>query len=760
MNKEITDGVVLSPPSFADGLNVWSLGDGTPGSDTYANAANAVFVPADQDFGASLEILKVSSTERIRYMGQTPILPGCYLRVTARVKAVSGALPEVRIAGWAGTAGGANVGGVLQEGPATALTEYGKVTEVSAIVGVGDRSGVDLVWGGSAVYGHFGIDLIGANGGIVRVDDIEIEDITSVFLRDMIAQVDVRDYGAKGDGSTDDSAAFLAADTDADGRTILVPRGVYHLAQDVTIDSPIRFEGTVTMPAARVLQLRRNFDFQTYMEAFEDETLAFTKGFQALLATVDHESFDLNGRIIKVFDPIDMQAAVPNQTTYATRRVIRNGQFEAQGSNWDTVTVTSQATYDPNDALKLTNVTNVANVPVGALVEGTGVGREVYVRAVDISRQEVTLNLPLFDAAGTQTFTFKRFKYLLDFSGFDTLSKFGLQGIEFQCNNKSSGVMLADSGLTFQMMDCFVSRPKDRGVTSKGRGCQGMQIDRCQFLSGEDGLNAPDRISVAINCNSNDVKIRNCRATRFRHFALLAGGSNLILGNHFFQGDSVSYGVRTAGLILAKTHSASIVNNNYIDNCFVEWTNEHDPSPEFNSEFSFSALSITDNTFLSGDVAPWFSYVVVKPHGTGHFLSGLTLTGNRFRSINGTITRAERVDDTYADLDKSKHRNVYVWGNSFHNVDEPAENPLRVLHTEASAASTWTIETDKRLPFEGRVVSVDGYQVLGRLRSVSNVIKFSAGYADTQIGPDRDQFQYTWSEPLRGTISATVRMDL
>jgi len=85
MNKAITDGVVLMPTPFAAGLDVWSSGDGTPGSDTYENAANAAFVPADQDFGGALELLKTQSTQQLRYMGQTTLLPGCYLRVTARV---------------------------------------------------------------------------------------------------------------------------------------------------------------------------------------------------------------------------------------------------------------------------------------------------------------------------------------------------------------------------------------------------------------------------------------------------------------------------------------------------------------------------------------------------------------------------------------------------------------------------------------------------------------------------------------------------
>ena len=73
-----------------------------------------------------------------------------------------------------------------------------------------------MVWGPQAVFGHFGIDLTGPSGGVVRIDDIEIEDVSRFFLRDVIATVDVRDYGAIGDGVTDDHAAFEAADTAAD----------------------------------------------------------------------------------------------------------------------------------------------------------------------------------------------------------------------------------------------------------------------------------------------------------------------------------------------------------------------------------------------------------------------------------------------------------------------------------------------------------------------------------------------------------------
>ena len=86
MNKAITDGLVFTPTPFSAGLNVWSSGDGTPGSDTYAGSGNGAFVPADQDFSGCLEVLKTAATTKVRYMGETPILPGCYLQVTGRVR--------------------------------------------------------------------------------------------------------------------------------------------------------------------------------------------------------------------------------------------------------------------------------------------------------------------------------------------------------------------------------------------------------------------------------------------------------------------------------------------------------------------------------------------------------------------------------------------------------------------------------------------------------------------------------------------------
>ena len=761
MNKAVTDGVVFMPTPFSAGLDVWSRGDGTPGSDTYAGFATAAFVPADEDFGGCLEIQKTEGTQRLRYMVDTPILPGCYLRVTARLKAMAGVMPAVRIAAWAGRDDGTEVSGLATTGASVQLDSYGTVVEVSAIVGTGTRGGVDMPWGLEPTHGHFGLDLTGSNGGVVRIDDIVIEDVTEVFLRDMLSQVDVRDYGALGDGSTDDSAAFEAADAAANGRRILVPAGSYRLGSSVTLEHHVIFEGRVTMPASAILSLTKDFHLAAYVDAFGgDEELALKKGLQSLLNNADHESFDLSGRRVSLTAPIDVQAAVDNRETYAQRRVLRNGQLRAESSSaWDSTSVTSQASYSASNKWQLTGVANIANIAVGSLVEAAGVGREIYVKEINVGAQTLTLSQPLSDAEGTQTYTFTRFRYLLDFSGFTRLDKFEVEDVEFQCSEYASGLMLPRSGTVNVVRNCVFNRPKDRGLTSIGEGCQGLLVDYNQFITAEAGTDTQSRRSIALNTNANDVKIRNNRASQFRHFAVVSGANGVISGNHFFQGDGSDSGVRSAGIVLCLKATNTTISGNYVDNCFIEWTNEREPELDFTSGFGFSGLSLTGNVFLCSNVADHFAFIVVKPYGQNHRVNGLNVSGNLFRSVGQVIDRVERVDDSFAPLDLSSMRNVHFDDNTYLNVGKGASNPLLVQHAQNTHAQTWVIDTGDRLPFGGYAMEVASLVLRSRPRDEANVSVFVTPYTSTREGAGQDQVHALWPEPIRGDVTLQVRMD-
>jgi hypothetical protein len=190
-----------------------------------------------------------------------------------------------------------------------------------------------------------------------------------------------------------------------------------------------------------------------------------------------------------------------------------------------------------------------------------------------------------------------------------------------------------------------------------------------------------------------------------------------------------------------------------------EWTNELDPTPAFTGGFSFSALSVTDNVFLCGEVAPWFSYIVVKPHGAGHFLNGVSIIGNRFRSINGTIDRVDRVDTAFSDLDFSRTKNVVMHANSFNNVATQTSSPALIDHTQSGDDNTWLISASDVLPFGGQLLGVDAVVPLGALRNAANVRQYALPHVDLRQGANRDGMRLVWPQAVRGRVSVTARVD-
>ena len=760
MGLGMIEAARFTPPTFAEGLKNWSSGDGVAGDHRYDLSSDASLVTGDSDFGVCLELRKSIEVQKLRSFTQTPILKETYLRIRCRVKVVSGHFPGVRIAGWAGAASGAHIAQVTQIGPSVVPTDYSQLLNVSAIIGPGLRDGVDMVWGTDPDYGHFGLDLTGQNGGIIRIESLQIEDVSALFMLHSTNILDIRDYGAIGDGETPNYDAFTAADDAAAGRRLLVPEGQFYIEKGLTLRSKLLFRGTVKLPVSAPFVLQNNFDFTTYIDAFGEEELAFKKAFQALLNSGDHDALDLGGRTIGVNAPIDLQEAVSTRQGYAVRRVIRNGELYARRNTaWENDIVISRGTYSPSDPKKLRNLNNSANIQAGSLVEGNGVGREIYVTSVDINTSEATLSEALYDAEGTQDFTFTRFKYMLDFSGFDQLQKFMLQNVNLKCNSIANGIMLARAGDTFHIADCVITKPRYRGLTSTGWGCQGMLIDRCHFITAESLLAAQDRVSIALNANANDIKLRDNRASRFRHFAILSGSNSIISGNHFYQGDERSNGIRLARIALTQTNTTSTITGNYVDNYFIEWTNEHDAKPDYTTGFGFSALTISDNIFLCSNVAPSFSFLVLKPYGQRHGLSDLSVNGNNFRAINGSIDRIEAVDTSLSDLDRERFFQIQFHGNNFNNITTQSANPLRLTHHQNSAATLWTIDTAQRLPFQAQCLDADTLIAKSPILTPSGARRHALPYIELQYGSDKDQAAIVWPEAVKGKLGLQLRCD-
>ncbi len=457
-----------------------------------------------------------------------------------------------------------------------------------------------------------------------------------------------------------------------------------------------------------------------------------------------------------------MQAAVVDKTTYANQRRIRNGQLDVvPGAVWNDFVTTSQGRYSASDPNRLTDVSGIANVRVGSLVTASrGVGREIYVSAVDVARREVTLSNPLWDAPGVQTYTFRRFKYALDFSGFANLQRFTLQDVEILMGGRASGVLLPTDGLIMHFRDCFFTGPRNRAITSHGTGCQGMLIDRCQFLSDENQKRVQDRVSIAFNVNNNDTKIRNNRANKFRHFCVISGSGHIITGNHFFQGDNETLGQRSAGIVIARPQAKTVFSNNYVDNCYLEWTNEHDAEPAFANELSFGGLIVTSNIFFSSGVGSGYRMLHVKPYGPGHFINGMTISGNTFKTIRGqALSRVDTVDTTHAELDRGRFTDLAVHSNTFHAVSRQFQNPATVPITRSSPQSTWETDLGDVLPFGGEARVVQAVMPDGPIRTESNAVFTGFPYGEGRQGGGRQSVRVRWPQPVRGKVYVTARCD-
>ena len=238
------------------------------------------------------------------------------------------------------------------------------------------------------------------------------------------------------------------------------------------------------------------------------------------------------------------------------------------------------------------------------------------------------------------------------------------------------------------------------------------------------------------------------------------GTGNIISGNHFFQGDVLGNGERSAGIVITTINCKTTFIGNYVDNSYIVWTNEHDATPDFTGGFSFGGLTIVGNIFTASGAASWFRWIHVKPFGSGQFLNGFSITDNVFKAISSDdLDRVEIVDTTHADLDHSKARNVTVTGNMYNGVINRMQNPVTVSVSRSGANISWARDVSEFLPFGGQTRTVTAVVPEGIISNASNVGIYDLPYTSVGQGAEGTEFNLTWSTPVKGKINATVRCD-
>ncbi|MEX0371380.1 MAG: right-handed parallel beta-helix repeat-containing protein, partial [Tateyamaria sp.] len=80
-------------------------------------------------------------------------------------------------------------------------------------------------------------------------------------------------------------------------------------------------------------------------------------------------------------------------------------------------------------------------------------------------------------------------------------------------------------------------------------------------------------------------------------------------------------------------------------------------------------------------------------------------------------------------------------------------------HTQSTNTRTWTIGTSDKLPFQSFCQFVDTVTLTGDLRNNANQRRYEAPVGRGRAGANDDEFTLEFSEDMRGSVRATVRMD-
>lgn len=350
--------------------------------------------------------------------------------------------------------------------------------------------------------------------------------------------------------------------------------------------------------------------------------------------------------------------------------------------------------------------------------------------------------------------------YVFDFFEMEQMSCLNFDDVEFLMDGEVSGVMLFGMGLMNMFCDCYFMWLKDCGIILIGMVCQGMMVDRCEFLLNELGDLVQNCILIGLNVNVNDIKIWYNWFVCFGYFMVVGGGGYIIEGNYWFQGDVVQNGVWFGGLILIQLNVQVMVMGNYIDNCLIEWMNEYDLMLNFvGDEYFFGGLMVMGNIFLVLNMMLGFNWLVVKFYGSGYFIYGFVVMGNVFKLMNNKINCIDCVDIIFVQFDYIWMCNVQFQGNMFNGVLVYVVNFVDISFMQGMVVNCWIVLVDVVLFFNGWVKNVELLIVKLVIINVVNQCVIEMLWVQLMVGILCKQVVLNWSGLVCGLVLLWVWMD-
>jgi len=464
-------------------------------------------------------------------------------------------------------------------------------------------------------------------------------------------------------------------------------------------------------------------DFLTSNGVDVDETSAVFAAIAKAAASRRFMGVDLEGRSIDIANSMDM--SIPLGTSQQGEFTIRNGRFRYIGPK------KTMANFTRNLSLTIGSATatpsSMTGIVEGMYVSGPGVPRETYVRSVDTVNGQITLSTTAWRTLSSATHRFQEFDYLFDFSKITSLSNFRFEQVTFECLSNIGVFKGPKGGSTQSFTNCTFANVYKRGVIFWSSGGSNCQIDCCQAFPDLDDRQADpvDKQSVFFSIPTNDPKFRGNYFWQFGNTLVLHGSGNVIVGNHFWQatgaGSDAEPGknTRRPSIILTSGHNKTNITGNYIDNSWIEMTNENTTNLAWPIG---GGVTISGNQFTSVSREPTNAFVVLSPYTTNALVSRISVVGNVFKNVYGGGEQGSIVPYNAADgviiptgsggsLDLTSFREITWHGNSYSNIVKRTQSEAILKKTIAvgSEATTVTFDFSNVLPWGGipqRYVSV------------------------------------------------------
>jgi hypothetical protein len=236
----------------------------------------------------------------------------------------------------------------------------------------------------------------------------------------------------------------------------------------------------------------------------------------------------------------------------------------------------------------------------------------------------------------------------------------------------------------------------------------GLFMSNC-WITTDDSLIPPtQRTTVGIRTDTGDQKFSIVTGSYFRHTLIINGRSCLLDTCHFFQGvpSATSPIEHTASIKLTRGTSAVEINNHYLDNSFIEISNEDNPNAT-----TIGALTINQMHTAIMNQEEGFAWIVVRDYHdkTNLMISDIMMTAIEFYGgTAGTMILPTRVHNP-RHFDLSSMQGVVLAPSHFNPQNIPQANPLTMQKTFSTASTKHSFSFAGRFPFGAKVRTIESF---------------------------------------------------